>query len=81
MRTPDYFASFVSETCRRLGKCVCWEQGGPHASLIWPEMDAAHWRDAALTAVKSKPNIKAAKFVEPRAESPNWIFLASTAAG
>ena len=74
MRSPEYFARFVLEVALRMDRVVCYEQGGPHPSLIWPEMSDPQWRDAALNFI-DKSRISDAQFVEPSPVS-DWTFIA-----
>lgn len=78
MRAPDYFARFVLEATGRMDRVCCYEQGGPHVSLIWPEMAEAQWRDAALNAI-NKDLVAGAQFLEPNAGNSWWVFLAHRA--
>ena len=74
MRSPEYFARFVLEVVSRMDRVACYEQGGPHPSLIWPEMGEYAWREAALIAI-DKTRVHNAKFVEPT-EVSDWVFIA-----
>ena len=75
MRSPEYFSQFVLEVVSKLDRVVCYEQGGPHHSLVWPEMGEAQWREAALNAVRALDRIGEAKFEEPTPEH-DWLFFA-----
>lgn len=75
MRTPDHFVQFVRECLSRLERIGCFEQNGPVPQLTWPEMAESDWRDSALVSM-NRQYVAEAKFVEPTAEYPNWVFLA-----
>lgn len=78
MRPPEHFARFVLEVATRLDgvTLICWEQGPPgtHASLIWPEMQDAHWREGVMGHI-DKRLLKEPVFLEPSAERDTWVFM------